>query len=221
VLAGLEPGLSRELARLRPELESLPAELALPLFELCLPALKSCSSAQYLELKRSLFAASDLDGGRSPFELALRALLVARLDPHFGRAALELPGRRSLAELAEPATRLLGLFAQLSGEAGADPAGALLRALEALGLPPAELAPRRDLLAGFERDLTLLHGLAPLEKRRLLAALWSEVQRDGRVDPEEAECLRAASERMGVPLSPRLTRAGSGLDAGLGELFAG
>ena len=221
LLAGVEPGLRRQLARLRPLLEGLPAELALPLFELCLPALKSCSIAQYLELKRLLFAASDLDGRRSPFELALRALLVARLDPHFGRAPLELPGRRSMAELAEPATRLLGLFAQLSSEAGTDRPEALARALADLGLPEAQLAPRRELLAGFERDLTLLQGLAPLEKRRLLAALWSEVQRDGRVEPEEAECLRAASERLGVPLSPRLTRAGSGLDPQLGELFAG
>lgn len=207
-LAGVDAALERELTRLGPDIRRLPAELALPLFELCLPALKSCSKAQYLELKRLLFASTDLDGERSPFELALRALLVARLDPHFGRAALELPGRRTLAELAAPATRILSLFAALGGSEGRGHAGVLAQALEGLGLPPAAPAPRRELLAGFESDLTQLQALAPLEKQRLLAALWTEVQRDGRVEIAEGECLRAASERLGVPLSPRLTRLG-------------
>ena len=56
----------------------------------------------------------------------------------------------------------------------------------------------------LESSLERLRDLAPLEKRKLVIALWRLVLRDGEVHVVEAELFRAVGETLGCPMPPLL-----------------
>jgi hypothetical protein len=198
--------LAAELGRLERDLAGLEERLTLPLFDLCLPSIKAGSARQYRELRDLLFELSTSDGWLDPLELALRATLVARLDPHFGLARTNPPGQRRLLDVPAALALVCGVFAHFASDLPGEREAAYGQCLAELGLEAAgPLRALLELLPGFESALGELASVRPLEQRRLLAALLGLVHRDGHTSVRESECLRAVSERLACPLSPLLT----------------
>jgi Zn-dependent protease with chaperone function len=198
--------LAAELGRLEPRLSALEERLALPLFDLCLPAIKAGSARQYQELRGLLFELSASDGWLDPLELALRAILVARLDSHFAVKPAKPRAVRRLSAVPDAVQVVCGVFAHYGGDSSEEREAVYQACLSGLHLESSgPLLPILELLPRLEPALEELADVLPLEQRDLLAALLQLVHRDGQTSVREAECLRAVAERLACPLSPVLT----------------
>jgi len=208
-LARLAAHPQRELARWAERIDAvLPAErgaLRLPLLDLALPALRGLSPAQYVsfrQLVRDLVAA---DARVSIFELALERALRRHLAPHFGETEPARVDTYSLVGRVEEVSRLLSAVADA---AHADPqatesafvAGAASLARHGLSLQLVDAEDRSPERLGEALDA--LARVALPWKRRLVDAAALAAAHDDRLDPEEAELLRALADGLGVPLPP-------------------
>jgi len=188
--------------------ESLPAErdaLRLPLVDLALPALRGLSAEQYTAFRALVRALVEADARLSLFELVLEKALSRHLAPHFGAARPARVDTYSLAGRIPETSQLLSAVARATHRApeeveAAFVAGAALlakRGVEARLVAPAEHTVERlgDALDRLER-------VALPWKRALLDATAAAAAHDGRLDPAEAELLRAIADALGVPLPP-------------------
>ncbi|WP_324254673.1 M48 family metalloprotease [Halomonas sp. KAO] len=188
------PEVLAELDALAEPLTSLSAGDRLPLIELSLPALRALSPAQGARFRTCLDGLMSAEQAPGALQWALHRLVRAGLEGE--RRALR---DRRLADLAGPLSRLLSALA-LAGhpEPGAARA-ALERVAAVLGVAldlVTEPANPREL----DWALGRLARLRNQERGPLLAAMVCCVEQDGRVDPEEAELLRAVAWTLGVPL---------------------
>ncbi len=210
ILMGIDPAsrdaqravLERQaLPEVLVELEALAEPLAglspgdrLPLIELALPALRALSPAQGARFRACLNGLMAAEQAPSALQWALHRLVRSGLDGE-RRAHRD----RRLADLAGPLSRLLSTLA-LAGQPERDAAQAALeRIASVLGVAldlVVEPATPRELDWALER----LARLRNEERAPLLAAMVCCVEQDGRVEPREAELLRAVAWTLGVPL---------------------
>ena len=194
----LEVGNYRQLEEIFTTVATLPRELYLPLIELSLPSLKQLSAQQYRAFLGHLHTLVTADSKVTLFEWSLEKILRSGLEHRrpFGGKRLTQCGREC--------ANLLSAFAS-AGHASREQASRAFAAglaildltqdfqLEWLGHPdPVQL----------ESSLSVLQGLMPLQKPRLLKALVACIEEDGKITAEEGELLRAVGSILDCPIPP-------------------
>ncbi len=201
-------------ARLAPLTEALDPRLRLPLLELAARPLREMSARQYQAFRANLEMLVMSDQRVTPFEHALRGVILCQLDPLFGGRDLRRLGRLRLRDRLEEVGVVLSMVAHGAGRAdrALDTAWGAGRQHLPPGLPvqPLDL---RDADAAFERSLGRLWDLRPAELRLLLEALWLAAVSDGEVRVVEAELFRAVAAALACPMPPLL--AGQPVEAGV------
>ncbi len=193
--------ITAALPALEASLLALPEDARLPLLLLTPPALRQLAPADLARLLETLDELVHADGRVSVFEFALQKVLTHHLD-----LGARPTGRRetySPSDVSPEISVVLSFGARLSA---ADEGEATLAfnagAAGFSGLyPPLALCPPApdalDQLDAALDKLALAYGPA---KKRVLTALAATVASDGRIDPEEAELLRALSSALDCPM---------------------
>lgn len=185
---------AQAVAALQAAIAPLGARARLPLVELAAPALRNLDAAARTAFFARFDALVAADRRVTLEEFVLEAILRGLLEPPRG-------GTRPLSSVAAEARTLLSLAAHAGG---ADAAAAFERGREALG-EAMRLVPRAQLgLAGIRDAFARLRELHPMQKPRLLKAVASAALADGKVEPAEAELVRAISAALDCPMPPLL-----------------
>ena len=208
LLATLPPPTAQEIRRLLPALRELPTRARLPMFELCLPALRQLSPRQFDELEATVRRLIEADSQIDLFEFAVLKLLGRHLTPVFR------PTRRKTAQLYALHAVTGEIRVLLSGLAHVGHTDeAATKAAYEVGLQ------KLDLLAGehplldsaganlpqISAALDRLAGLSLPLRHRLLDACAQAVAADGELAEREAELLRAIADTLECPLPPFLS----------------
>lgn len=188
------PEVLTELDALAEPLASLTAGDRLPLIELSLPALRALNPAEGARFRTCLDGLMSAEQAPGALQWALHRLVRAGLEGE--RRALR---DRRLADLAGPLSRLLSTLA-LAGHPDPDAARAALERVAAVLGVALDLVSEPANPRELDWALGRLARLRNQERGPLLAAMVCCVEQDGRVDPEEAELLRAVAWTLGVPL---------------------
>ncbi|HEU4644515.1 MAG TPA: M48 family metallopeptidase [Burkholderiales bacterium] len=169
----------------------------LPLVDLALPALKLLDPAGRAEFVGQFEAAARADARVSLREYVLLTLLRDQLLPRAPAATdAHLSSLRAQS----------ALFLSLIARAGrAEPAPAFRAGAGRIGLAEGELAGLEALTPeALDAALEALRTLAPLEKARLVNAMFAAAGVDGAIQVAEAELLRLAGAVLDCPLPARL-----------------
>lgn len=186
---------------LLPLLADLDAAVQLPLFQLCLPALRTLDPAALDRFVATLDELVHSDAEVSPFEFALQKMLLRQLA--VGRAARAPVQFSSFQPLAGDIAVVLSTLAR----AGAtEPARVSLAFAAGVGQLP--LVADRLALAGpdactlerLDAALDRLAGAALPIKQRVLAAAAQVIGADGVVTPREADLYRATAAALDCPV---------------------
>ncbi|GMW07502.1 MAG: hypothetical protein AMXMBFR8_22980 [Nevskiales bacterium] len=194
-MAGLVAEEAAQTDRLRPD-ERLPvlAGLVAPLREL--------SPGKRHAILECLAESCRVDGAIAIFEYALttlaRVYLEETLDPRRRPAAVTLAGAT---------TELQTLFSTIAAHGHADEAARERAYRTGIALlQPQPALPAYRFVPGWanalDRALRCLDGLAPAQKRQLVAALAATIVHDGEVTIEEGELLRVVCAVLHCPLPP-------------------
>jgi hypothetical protein len=116
----LEQPLYQQMQQLAAAILDLPTAARLPLVDLTIPALKKCSSTQYVQFRQVVEALVAADGRIDLFEFCLRTVLLGYLDVHFGLKKRPPIRYRSVAAVAQPAAVVLSLLAYVGQQEPAD-----------------------------------------------------------------------------------------------------
>lgn len=202
-LLALPAAAEAEVRRLLPRLRSLPMSHRLPLIELCLPALRQMSPAQFDQFETTLRKLVEADAEIDLFEFALLKMVRRHLTPAFRPVKRPPVQFYSLTGLARECADLLAAMAWIGQT---DPAAAT-QAYEAgwktLGLaapqPPLPES-KAGLLSKVDAALDRLTEAAMPLRARVLEACLQTAARDGVLAEREAELLRAVADALECPL---------------------
>lgn len=186
---------------LETSLSALPHEARLPLLLLTPPALRKLPPADLARLLETLDELVHADQQVSLFEFALQKVLA-----HHLALAAKPSGRRELyspADVSAEISVVLSFGCRLSVAAEADAetafnAGATIFSgiFPVLRFLPPEDCTLAHLDSALDR-LALTYGPA---KKRLLTALALTIRHDGKIDPDEADLLRALFSALDCPM---------------------
>lgn len=195
-------GLEDLVHTLRDGVAQLDPGLRLPLLELCIPALKSQSAAQYQQFKRTLLGLIRADRRTDLLEWCLYQLLRHYLDPEFVQVKAAAARHRSLDKVRYHLRIVLSMLAHHgSGEA----ATTFRLAADELGYPALQLLPVEDCsLGAFARAVHQLADCYPLLKPPILKAMSRAASADGTLSPVERELLASIAAVMDCPLPDSL-----------------
>lgn len=181
-------------------LNDAPRQARLALADISLPALKKLDNAKIallLELMDRLIGA---DGRLDPFEVAVRAVVGARLKALLGRRAPVKPGNTG-----PDLSVLLSVLARHGCSEEKAASRAFIAAQLELGPLGSGVAFREegqaDALA-FEESAARLAGMNFAGKKLIVKAMVAAASEDGVVTETEGELVRAAAHILDVPLPP-------------------
>ena len=172
----------------------------LPIVDLCMPALKQLSPAQYQVFKTNVQALVKADGRVELFEWALYMILVKNLEQ--APTSLRQRGEvRSLKSVARACNLVLSAVAGSGADQPDQAIASFEQAKQLLGLPRLQYQATTD-LNELSRAVAVLNRLKPLLKPRLLKALCAAVTHDGEVRSIEVELVRAIADGLDCPMPP-------------------
>ncbi|MEJ2531704.1 MAG: M48 family metallopeptidase [Halioglobus sp.] len=191
-------GLAELVHTLSPGVRALGAPRRLPLLEMCLPALKSISPAQYRTFKDTLLQLIQADARTELHEWCLYQLLRHYLDPEFVQVRPSRPRYRKLEKVAYHVRVVLSLLAY----AGSGDTGTVFRlGADELGFDRMAILPREQCsVAAFSRSVHELADCYPLLKPRLLKAMALAAGADGVLSPGEREVIASMAAVMDCPV---------------------
>ena len=191
-------GLALLAHTLHPGVHALGAPRRLPLLELCLPALKAMSAAQYQTFKQTLLRLIQADQHIALHEWCLFQLVRHYLDPEFVSTKPSRARYRKLQQVAAPVQTVLSLLAhEGSGESGdMFRLGANTLDLTGLTLLPVQQCGIID----FSRAVHTLADCYPLLKPRLLKAMTLAAGSDKLLSAVEWEIIASIAAVMDCPL---------------------
>lgn len=217
LLAG-EPGLrSRQLALLagrrgaavRDETERLAARVRLQpraarlaMLHRALPAVRALPGSDLQVLVDTAEALATADQSIDLFEYALHHVLVRAVERRHGGRVNRVQIYGMLGAAAD-ASVLLSALAWAGGGGPAAVQAAFLRAADSMGKDGGQLVFQPAVRAGLadvDRALRAAAGFSPPLKRAIVGAGLQAVARDGRINDDEAEYLRAMSAAIDVPV---------------------
>lgn len=197
-----------ETRRIWPQTKSVPSHARIPLVDLALPALRRLSPAQFEQFRAGVNDLIASDKETDLFEFMLQKIVMRHLDTRF------YPERRPVTQFYDfrPLVRDAGVLLSATAYAGADdddasPAWAsFAKGAESLGqmaraeiprLPPTECD-----LGQVGAALDRFAQSAPEIKKNVLTACAETVAFDGKIQPREAEILRAIADALDCPIPP-------------------
>jgi Zn-dependent protease with chaperone function len=193
--------IAAALSSLEHDLLALPQEARLPLLLLTPPSLRQLGPVDLARLLEALDELIHADNHISIFEFALQKVLTHHLD-----LGTHPTGRREIYSPADVSAEISVVLSFAAHLGAADNAGAELAfnagasgfagLHPALALRPAGPNELVHLDAALDK-LALAYG--PV-KKRLLTALASTVASDGRIEPGEAELVRALASALDCPI---------------------
>ena len=197
---GPDQAVFRETLLRITEIDAMPEDAKLPLFELTFPALRSLSPTQYVAFRKNVEALAAADGKIDLFEYTMRVMLLRDLDVHFGKAKPVKIRNNSIASVREPVVAVLGILAY-GGQSKRDEIEAAYKAgIDKVSLPDALPTKDKCNLKTLDAALQELAASAPKVKQRVITACTACILADGQVVPRELELLRAIVGAMGVPM---------------------
>jgi hypothetical protein len=190
-------GLELLVHTLSPGVIALGAPRRLPLLELCLPALKAMSTAQYRVFKQTLTLLIQADAQLMLHEWCLFQLLRHYLDPEFVKTKPSRPRFRSVQQVASSVQTVLSLLAH---ESSAESGRVFRLGMDSLGLTDRSLLPREQCsVTAFSRAVRTLADCYPLLKPRLLKAMGLTAAGDGDLSAVEWEIITSTAAVMDCP----------------------
>ncbi|TOQ08357.1 M48 family metallopeptidase [Vibrio parahaemolyticus] len=181
----------------------LPLHLRFPLLELALPALKSLSEAQKINLCKVLRELSETDNQYSLAEWCVINLLEKQLLASFGF----IKQHKTLKQLEESVFWLLRELAWVSHSQADKAQRAYHCALAHLGFPEVKLEPANSNWHLSRAALELLLQLKPKDRRMFVKACRLAIESDGEITVAEGELYRVIACFLEVP-EPPLTVSG-------------
>jgi Zn-dependent protease with chaperone function len=198
----LEDNEYRALEKVQEEVSGLVRAQYLTLVDLCMPSLKELSSVQYRDFMSQVSLLIMADKEISLFEWCLFKILRYTLD--------DRPDRRlksvALKSLHKDCEVLLSVLAHAGHSNEQEAEAAFMAAKEFLELNMG-MQYQHNLGANtgrLEKALDKLNTLKPLEKPKLLKAMVTCINADGKVTGEESELLRAVGSLLDCPIPPLL-----------------
>jgi Zn-dependent protease with chaperone function len=202
--------MERRVEALLPLVREQGPDAPLPLLDLALPALMNLSPDEAAEFRAAVEALVHADGEVRPFEYALTHTLARRLQGAEGRT--DRKGRvrsfdpvRADVEVVLSAVAWSGAGRDPDAAASAFAAGA--RRLPSTREPVRLQPPEAAALPRVDAALTALEHASPPVQRAFLEACAEAAAHDGRLDPVEAQLLRAIAEALDCPMPPVLRTA--------------
>ena len=170
----------------------------LPLLELCLPALKATSYAQYWTFKTTLLRLVQADKRVELHEWCFFQLVRHYLDPEFIQVK---PSKPRYNKLDKVRFHLRVVLSVLAHEGEGEPMAAFDAGVAELGLTGLTLMPREQAsVAAFSKGVHALADCYPLLKPRVLKAMWAAAASDGSVQPTEREVVLSIAAVMDCPV---------------------
>jgi Zn-dependent protease with chaperone function len=198
-----EPGVLAATQQLSGMVAELAEDYALPLVDLCIPALKTLSEPEYRAFRANVEALAAADEEIDLFEYTLHHSLVRNLEARFDGPRTGIAQIYALRGLVRECSIVLSTLARFghddasaAGKAFAAAVAELREPKTQIAFAPPELCALRELDACLDR----LAIASPQLKKRIVAACLQCLVHDGRVTVEEAELFRAVSYALDVPV---------------------
>tara|TARA_R110001592_G_scaffold363398_2_gene687947 strand:+ start:18071 stop:20023 length:1953 start_codon:yes stop_codon:yes gene_type:complete len=190
-------GLAELVLTLSPGVRALGAPRRLPLVEMCLPALKSMSLAQYRQFKRTLMGLIRADAQTELHEWCLYQLVRHYLDPEFIQVKASRP---RYARLQKVAYHLRVVLSVLAHEGSGEAPSVFRLGADELGFTTMAILPREQCsVAAFSKAVNELANCYPLLKPRILKAMALAAGSDGQLSPVEREIIASMAAVMDCP----------------------
>jgi Zn-dependent protease with chaperone function len=194
------PVVFKHTQALHQSVSELARRLKLPLFEICIPALKTLSEPQHQVFKDNLIALIKADQKVDIFEWSLYRMLLNSLEPSAASS-----GRASVRQLGVACQQLISTLATAGHSDEGSANAAYSDAMSQLGFANLPLLGDGNIsLPMLDRAIKQLQNLKPLQKPLLLKALMTCVKHDGQVTAQEYELFRAVAECLNCPVPPLL-----------------
>jgi Zn-dependent protease with chaperone function len=201
--------IADEVARLAPHMDELPAEMRLPLFDLCVPGLRQIPYDKVRVLLVAVDAMIEVDERATLFEVALRHLVrfFGGLDTGDGR--FKITQFHALRPLNRHVNVILSALAHLGHQDEAEAEQAHRAGLAQLqGLPALTLLKSEECdLVKVGEAMEVLGQLTPKLQQAFFTACVHCVAADETVTAGEAELLRALGHVLDCPLPPMAATA--------------
>lgn len=190
-------GLEDIVRRRSGELSTISSEHRLALIELCLPALKTLSPAQYDRFKTLLLQFIRADGRIDLGEWCLFQLVRHYLDPQFLNVRPSRPKYAKLSRVKEELETALGTLALLGSEPPKDALarGAAILELNLTMKPADELG-----VTEFSKAVHELAQCYPLIKVTILKAMAAVAGHDGHISGRELTLIKAIAAVIDCPV---------------------
>ena len=199
VQAAAIAGLVELVHTLSPGVHALGAPRRLPLLEMCLPALKTMSLAQYRLFKRTLLGLIRADAQTDLYEWCMYQLVRHYLDPEFIQVK---PSRARYAKLQKVAYHARVVLSVLAHEGSGETAAVFRLGADELGFDSMAILPRDQCsVASFSKAVHELADCYPLLKPRLLKAMALAAGADGKLSPVEREIIASMAAVMDCPVA--------------------
>ena len=199
-------GVREETARIWPEAKTIPSQGRIPVVDLALPALRRLSTVQFEQFRAAVGALIASDQKCDLFEFMLQKIVVRHLDTRFYPERRPVTQFYDLRPLARDAGILLSATAYAGTEDAVEAQAAFAKGAESLGriarveipwLPSAECD-----LTHLDSALDRFAQSVPQIKKNVLNACAESVAFDARIQPREAELLRAIADTLDLPIPP-------------------
>jgi hypothetical protein len=195
-------GLADMVHTLSPGVRELGAPRRLPLLEMCLPALKSMSLAQYRQFKNTLLRLIQADARTELHEWCLFQLTRHYLDPEFIQVK---PSRARYRKLQKVAYHVRVVLSMLAHEGSGESEAVFRLGADMLGFDTMAILPREQCsVAAFSKAVHELADCYPLLKPRLLKSMARAAGSDGRLNPAEREIIASMAAVMDCPVPYRM-----------------
>lgn len=205
----VDPALLENLSALLSVLATLDRRLRLPVFDLCLPVLKTLPRPRRKELLEQLGLLIGEDERIDLDEFVIHALARRHLSPT--ASGIDRLRYRYLRPLLPDARLLLGALAGAGPGEQATRERAFAAGCQALDDPqPGPLAQQPCQTSALDSALSRLRSLALMPRMQVINACAATVLADGSVALREAEILRAICDTLDCPLPPLLPPTGGG-----------
>ncbi len=199
-----DSGVCTECVKLLKWMPSLGDNKRLPLIDMCIPALRQLSAAQYALFMDNLDALIRMDAKISLFEWSLQRILKHHLAPQFGNS--RTPDAKLLISQTLPECEtVLSFLIHACEQKNLTDAEVFSLAQNSLGINGLQLQDRSALnLEKLDSAIHKLNQLKPLQKPALLKACASAISADQVITATEHELLRAIADSLDCPIPPLL-----------------
>jgi len=203
-----DPTVFEKTQQLHPEIRILPTKLRLPIFELCMPALKSLSNAQYVVFKRNIEALIQADRKVDIREWIVQRLIVQQLDEAFCYRKPPVMVHTHIGAVKHEVELILSLVAYAEHKDDADAHYAFETAIRSIGATALKPLSRQQItIAELDKAMDSLERAKPMLKPRILKALVSCLTVDNKINAGSAEFTRAVASCLGSPMPPIMIRS--------------